>query len=329
MKFIHQTKIWASFREKAKHEKSFEISVKKHDKEVLHAWIQKMPLRGKASCLYCNRGPIFENFSDGGENFMKQATEIAHQENAVFLRIEPPIVLNSKEAQKYQEEANKLGFRKAHTSHQPECTTIIDLTKSLDEILANMKQKGRYNIRLAEKKGVKIRKSEPSNAVQFEKDIDSYYKILDETTKRDSFCGHGKKFYSDMVRILGEKGAGALYIAEYEGEAIAGLIATFYEKQAIYYYGASSDKHRNVMAPYLLQWHVIKEAKTRGMESYDFLGIAPPGAKNHPWEGVTGFKMKFGGEIVQYVPAKEYVFKPFLYCLMLIIKKLSRFYFSR
>ncbi len=128
-----------------------------------------------------------------------------------------------------------------------------------------------------------------------------------------------------MVRILGEKDACALYLAEYEGEIIAGLIATFHEKQAIYYYGASSNKHRNVMAPYLLQWNVIQEAKNRGMENYDFLGIAPPGAKNHSWEGVTGFKMKFGGEIIQYVSAKEYVFKPLTYYLMIIVKKIKRF----
>jgi lipid II:glycine glycyltransferase (peptidoglycan interpeptide bridge formation enzyme) len=325
MQFIHQSKIWADFREKAKQEKSFEISVKNETKEILHAWIQKMPLRGKLSCLYCNRGPVFENFADGGQDFMQQVKKIAKQENAVFLRIESPVILDSQEAEKYESTAKKLGFKKAHTSHQPQCTTIIDLTQDLDVILKNMKQKGRYNIRLAEKKGVKIRKSDPRNSAQFEKDIDSYYKILKETTKRDAFLGHGKKFYEDMVRILGEKDACALYLAEYEGEIIAGLIATFHEKQAIYYYGASSNKHRNVMAPYLLQWNVIQEAKTRRMTHYDFLGIAPPGAKNHPWEGVTGFKMKFGGGIVQYVSAKEYIFKPFTYYLMIIVKKIKGF----
>jgi len=324
MKFIHQSKIWADFRQKAKGEKSFEISIKKERKEVLHAWIQKMPLRGDSSWLYCNRGPVFENFADGAEDFMQKVKEIAKEENSIFLRIEPPIILSSHEANKYEAVIKKLGFREAHTSHQPQCTTTIDLTQSLDIILANMKQKGRYNIRLAEKKGVKIRKSDSKNTVQFAKDINAYYKILEETTKRDSFLGHGKKFYGDMVKFLGEKDAGALYLAEYEGKIIAGLIATFYEKQAIYYYGASSNKHRNVMAPYLLQWHVIQEAKTRGMTQYDFLGIAPPGAKNHPWEGVTGFKMKFGGEIVKYVSAKEYVFKPITYYLLVLLKKIRR-----
>jgi lipid II:glycine glycyltransferase (peptidoglycan interpeptide bridge formation enzyme) len=126
-----------------------------------------------------------------------------------------------------------------------------------------------------------------------------------------------------MIEILGEKDFAKMYLAEYEGETIAGVIVTFYEDTATYYYGASSNKHRNVMAPYLLQWHAIKEAKSRNMKKYDFLGISPPDAKNHPWQGVTEFKMKFGGEIVEYVKAKEFIFKPFWYWVIRIVKKLK------
>jgi len=83
----------------------------------------------------------------------------------------------------------------------------------------------------------------------------------------------------------------------------------------IYYYGASDNHYRKVMAPYLLQWEAIKESKKRGCKYYDFLGIAPEGAVNHPWAGVTQFKGKFGGEVVDYPKAKDLVLKPFWYFL--------------
>ena len=78
------------------------------------------------------------------------------------------------------------------------------------------------------------------------------------------------------------------------------------------------------MAPYLLQWHAICEAKKLGFAHYDFLGIAPSGSKNHPWQGVTDFKLKFGGEIVNYVKAKEFVFKPLWYFIIRLVKKIKR-----
>lgn len=306
---IHQTKTWAKFREATKGEKKIEINAEKK----YYAIIQKIPLPMGKSWLYCNRGPVFEELSENAfDEFLSKTKELARKENSVFLRIEPPYEKNK--AEKYSKLCKKLGFKDAHTSHQPEVTLIIDLTKSENEILAQMKQKGRYNIRLADKKGVKIKES---------KDADSFYKILKETTTRDKFTPHGKDFYKKMIEILGEKDFAKMYLAEYEGETIAGIIVTFYQDTATYYYGASSNKHRNVMAPYLLQWHAIKEAKSRNMKKYDFLGISPPDAKNHPWQGVTEFKMKFGGEIVEYVKAKEFIYKPFWYWVIRIAKKLK------
>ena len=152
--------------------------------------------------------------------------------------------------------------------------------------------------------------------------VDAFYKILQETTKRDKFVGHKKEFYQKMLDDLSKKDMAKLYEAEYEGETIAGILVTFYKDTATYYYGASSNRFRNVMAPYLLQWHAMQEAKKRGMKYYDFLGISPPDEKNHPWKGVTAFKTKFGGEIVEFVRAREYLFKPFLYWLMVVLKKI-------
>ncbi|MFC1600395.1 lipid II:glycine glycyltransferase FemX [Patescibacteria group bacterium] len=277
MHYIEQTKNWAEFRKSAKSENFYEID---------GIFVQKMPLPMGKCWLYVNRGEILD------------LTDLAKRTGAVFARFEHP----------YQKHDFDKRLRPAHAHYQPDTTLIIDLTKSEHEILAQMKQKGRYNIRLAEKKGVAI--SESSDASKF-------FKILKQTTERDKFSGHNKEFYQKMIEMVdGAK----LYYAEYEGQIIAGVIATFYKDTAVYYYGASSNEHRNVMAPYLLQWHTIREAKSKGCKYYDFLGIAPEGVANHPWKGVTAFKRKFGGEVYEYAEAKELVFKPFWYFVMRVVK---------
>lgn len=277
MDYIEQTTSWAEFRKTAKNEIFYEID---------STFVQQMPLPMGKCWIYVNRGKII-NLDD-----------LAKRTGAVFARFEHP----------YQKHDFDKKLQKAHAHYQPDTTLVIDLTKSEDEILAQMKQKGRYNIRLSEKKGVQIHES---------KDASEFYKILKQTTERDKFSGHNAEFYQKLIDMVdGAK----LYYAQYEGQIIAGVIATFYKDTAVYYYGASSNEHRNVMAPYLLQWHAIREAKSRGCKFYDFLGIAPEDSTNHPWKGVTAFKKKFGGEVYEYAEAKELVFKPFWYWLLRIVK---------
>lgn len=282
MHYIEQTKNWAEFRKSAKNENFFEID---------DVFVQKIPLPLGKCWLYVNRGPIVD------------LDKLAIQQKAVYARYEHPYL---------KSDNHKLhkNLKDAHAHYQPEVTLVIDLTKSEQEILAQMKQKGRYNIKIAQKNNVKIIES---------KDATEFYKILKQTWERDKFKGHLQDFYQKMIDMVdGAK----LYYAEFEGEIIAGIIVTFYKDTATYYYGASSNKHRNVMAPYLLQWHAIQAAKAKGCKFYDLLGIAPEGAKNHPWQGVTEFKRKFGGEVVEYAHAKERIYKPFWYWVMRIIKKL-------
>jgi lipid II:glycine glycyltransferase (peptidoglycan interpeptide bridge formation enzyme) len=129
-----------------------------------------------------------------------------------------------------------------------------------------------------------------------------------------------------MLNIF--KNEAQLFLAEYEGKIIAGGIFTYLNQEAIYYYGASSNKNRNVMAPYLIQWTAIQEAQKRKCKIYDFLGITPEKAnKNHPWQGVTSFKKKFGGKIVNYSPAQEIVLKPLIYNLFIMLKKVRNLAF--
>jgi len=173
---------------------------------------------------------------------------------------------------------------------------------------------------MAKKKGVKIHLCNPRNPEEFERDIDAYYKMLKETTQRDGFSAHNKDVYRNMVEVLTGHNFVKFYIAEYEGKILAATIVTYFKDTATYYYGVSSNHCRNLMAPYLLQWEAIKEAKKHEMKTYDFLGISPPHAKDHSWKGVTEFKRKFGGKEVSYTPPQEYAYKPFIYWLYRIYK---------
>ena len=308
---IEQTKSWAQFRESATGESFSEITFGNNRRAI----ISVMRLPHGLSWLYCNRGPFLNDLSrETMRDFLENTRDIAQNENAVFLRIEPPYTVNSKEEKTYNEVMRALRFRPAHASHQPAYTRVINLTQSEGDILAQMKQKGRYNIRLAKKKGVTVKE---------ETDVTPFYHMLQETTKRDGFSPHKKRFYQEMIDILGKKNMAALYIAEYKKTIIAGLIATFHDKKATYYYGSSSNTHRNVMAPYLLQWHAMKEAKQLGCTTYDLLGIAPPNNPHHPLRGVSSFKKKFGGKIIHYTDAREYVYKPLWYNAIRLIKKIK------
>jgi|TARA_B100001971_G_C18233404_1_gene565425 hypothetical protein len=207
---------------------------------------------------------------------------------------------------------------------QPEATRIIDLTKSEDEILAQMKQKGRYNIKVATKHGVTVRQSTINN--QQSTDIDDFYNLIQKTAKRDRFKAHSKEHYKKFLENL--DGAFMLLafapsIVNCQLSIVAGLIGVIHKNQGIYYYGASSHAHRNLMAPYLLQWEAIKYCKDKGCDSYDLFGIAPPdSSENHPWKGVSAFKEKFGGDVVIYPEEKMILLKPLMYKLIQIKRKL-------
>ncbi len=182
----------------------------------------------------------------------------------------------------------------------PSTSSILDLTTGWEVIEAGMKAKTRYNIRLAEKKGVTI---EISGLEAY----DDFTRLLEQTATRDGFSLHPLEYYEAMLRTLGPStGSGSssevrafLAIARFDGRPIAANLMIDFNGQRTYLHGASSNLHRNVMAPYLLHKYLIVDAIEKGMTSYDFWGVAPVGSSaSHPWAGVTRFKLGFGGEIV-------------------------------
>jgi len=337
---IHQTPEWGHFQSEIPGRGKYWIIVlEEADKIIAGALMLRTSLPHGYSWLYTPRGPLltYENSEQACSQMnilLEVIKKIAKEEKAVFLRIDPLIEKSARADFNGEKtsETSHLGlechrhaplsfphFRQNIHGFQPDHTLILDLTKSEDELLAQMKPKGRYNMRLAEKKGVKIRTSTPRDP-HFARDLASFYRILHETTSRDGFHGHNQDFYKNMLESLGSDHS-TLYLAEFEGKIIAASLNTFFGNTATYYYGASSNEHRNVMAPYLLHWQAIRDAKDKGYNFYDFFGIAPENAVNHPWGGVTDFKKKFGGTEISYQLPQEFIFKKTLYLLYHTYKK--------
>jgi lipid II:glycine glycyltransferase (peptidoglycan interpeptide bridge formation enzyme) len=178
----------------------------------------------------------------------------------------------------------------SYRHEQPEATLLVDLTASEEDILAKMHQKGRYNIKVADKNGVQARESS---------DVETYARLAHETAARDGFRAPSRTQFAAFLRHI--PGSFLLIATSPDGMPIAGLIGAVWKECGIYYYGASSNEHRALMAPYALQWAAMRRCKAAGCLRYDLLGVAPPDAPdNHPWRGITGFKEKFGGKLVTY-----------------------------
>jgi lipid II:glycine glycyltransferase (peptidoglycan interpeptide bridge formation enzyme) len=179
-----------------------------------------------------------------------------------------------------------------------------------------MKQKTRYNIRLAEKKGVRVRQGE-------EADLAGYYELARLTARRDGFDIHNLAYYQMAYRLFSPHQCARL-LAEFEGALLAALLVFKFGSSAYYFYGASSNEHRNLMPAYLIQWAAIRWAKAQGCTHYDLWGIpdAPPAMLEAEFQerqdglwGVYRFKRGFGGQIVKSIGAYDYVYQPLWYRL--------------
>ena len=167
---------------------------------------------------------------------------------------------------------------------QPSETRILSLNLPVEELLSKMHPKTRYNIRLASKRGVTVRQGSRD-------DFDSLWSLLLITSQRDNFHLHRREYYLALINSPAIK----FLIAEYYGQVLAVGIFAYWGDMAIYLHGASGDEHRELMAPYALQWQAIKLAYDLGIQRYDLFGIS-----SQKWPGVTRFKQGFGGDIVHY-----------------------------
>ena len=201
----------------------------------------------------------------------------------------------------------------------------------LDALLAQCKPKWRYNIRLAEKKGVQVRCFPGSQA---EDVIPIFYRLYRETAARDGIAIHSENYYHSLCRLAvdpafdTERILISIYIAYFEEKPLAAIITLFSPSGAIYLYGASSNEHRNLMPAYLLQWQAIQDAQKYGCPSYDFYGIPPTDDSHHPMYGLYRFKTGFGGTIIHRVGTLDIPVRGFRYRLYLCAEQLRAFWFK-
>jgi lipid II:glycine glycyltransferase (peptidoglycan interpeptide bridge formation enzyme) len=289
---------------------------------------------------YMPKGPVFSDQLSGIKDaFWAEVDAVCRARRAIFLKVEPDelecddsrrriaksrdFTLQLKiEPDEWKDSHSSPGTRHSFLrasphSIQPRRTIIVDLRGSEEDILARMKQKCRYNIRLAEKKGVAVRAWD---------NIEAFHRMMLITSERDVFGVHSLEYYRRAYNLFHKAGMCEMLVAEYEGRPLAALMVFAHGKRAWYMYGASTDEERNRMPTYLLQWEAMRWAKARGCEEYDLWGIPDEDEptleadfetrRDGLW-GVYRFKRGFGGEVRRAAGALDRVYNLPLYCLYL------------
>jgi peptidoglycan pentaglycine glycine transferase (the first glycine) len=249
-----------------------------------------------------------DKLQETSNEFWKEVDSVCKKNKAIFLKFEP--------------DSWETSFLIPHSSFlislhniQPPRTIVIPIEESEETILARMKPKCRYNIHLAEKKGVTIRTWD---------DIPAFHEMMTVTGGRDNFGVHSKEYYQRAYELFHPKGTCELLVAEYEGKPLASLMVFANGKRAWYVYGASNDQERNRMPTYLLQWQAIRWAKARGCEEYDLWGVPDENeetleanfeSRHDGLWGVYRFKRGFGGQLKRAAQALDRVYNPLLYWL--------------
>ncbi|WP_069804834.1 lipid II:glycine glycyltransferase FemX [Thermogemmatispora onikobensis] len=265
--------------------------------------VSRLPVLG--TYFYAPRGPVID---DPSSPALGQLLDFVRQEarrrGAFMLKVEPSVPDGD---ERWLAALRSHGFRRTPYAMHIRHEWVLDIRPDEQALLANMKEKWRYNIRLAARKGVSVRRGEGPA------DLDTFYRLYRITSERDRFFIHEKPHYEDILRLYSEGDRAALFLAEYEGQAIAGLIALRFGRWSWYMYGASSNEHRNRMPNHLLQWTAIRWAKEHGCWYYNFRGIPDILEEGQELWGVYVFKQGFGGYPLRFLETHDLAYKPLVY----------------
>lgn len=266
--------------------------------------------RGPLSIAYIPRGPVFaENDGDALIGLFQEIDRVAKKAHALYLIVEPndPFPLAGTFKQH--------GFVRGSDHIQPDRTVQVPLLED-EPLLAQMHQKTRYSVRLAQRRGVEVTRASDTEA-----GVAEFYQLLEDTSERNAFGIHSRAYYDDFMRVFNDNAI--LLTARHEGNTAASLIAARFGKEAIYMYGASSTEHRAHGAAFLLQFEAMRWAREAGCERYDLWGIPSEdpestgleggrvaGTKGDDWRGLYKFKVGFGGQIVRFPTSLERRYHP-------------------
>ncbi len=275
---------------------------------------------GGFSVLYVPRGPLVDwNDSVWSRRVTTDLQTLARKRKAIFIKMDPELVLGygipgSEEdlpnpgAGRVLQELEASGWRASPEQVQFRNTACLDLRGDEAQWLARMKQKARYNLRLAQKKGVQVRAGG-------DPDLPGLYRMYAETSVRDGFVIRDEGYYLRLWRMFIERGLAEPLIAEVDGEPVAAIIPFYFAGRAWYLYGMSRQAHREKMPNYLLQWEAMRRAKTRGCTKYDLWGAPDVFDESDSMWGVFRFKEGIGARVVRTAGAWDYPARPLFYVL--------------
>jgi len=261
------------------------------------------------SIAYLPKGPV----GQGWDTLWPEIDSLCRRRRAIFLKVEP----DCWDIEPQMPPPNKVpvGFRPSLQAIQPPRTLVVSLVGKEAELLERMKQKTRYNIRLALKKGV---------VVGLINDVELFYRLMQATGERDQFGVHSLAYYEKVYSLFHPRGECEMLLAEFHGEPLAALMVFARGRRAWYFYGASADAHRERMPSYLLQWEALRWARAHGCEEYDLWGVpdfeedileANFTSRSDGLWGVYRFKRGFGGELRRSAGPWDRVYHPAMYRL--------------
>lgn len=288
---------------------------------VLKRTILRNAFAARVSILYAPKGPLLDWSNESLRNrVFDDLQSFANRQGAIFLKIDPDIVLgrgveSGNSDQVIPSEMKRRGWVESQEQIQFKNTVIVDLSESEETMLARMKQKTRYNIRLAEKKGVSIRAGKLD-------DLENLYRMYAETSVRDGFVIRDENYYmlvwrSFMWQVEGQRSEPLAIplIAEVDNEPVAAIFLFMFAGRAYYVYGMSRNVHREKMPTYLLQWEAMKVAKANGCVTYDLWGAPDVFDESDSMWGVYRFKEGLGGEVIRTLGAYDFAPNKILYKL--------------
>jgi len=300
---------------------------------ILKRQILRNGFAARLSILYTPKGPLLDWTNESLRNrVLNDLQSLAKRQGAIFLKMDPDVVLgtgipNSENdaldngGQAVVSELKRRGWGYSSDQIQFKNTVLVDLNASEEEILARMKQKARYNIRLAEKKGVSVR-------VGMKEDLPMLYKMYAETSVRDGFVIRDEGYYKTVWETFMSKTNSPIsnspvsnlqspftepLIAEVNDEPVAAIFVFYFAGRAYYVYGMSSAVHREKMPTYLLQWEAMKRAKAKGCNFYDLWGAPDVFDESDSLWRVYRFKEGLGGKVVRTLGAWDFAPNPLWY----------------
>jgi lipid II:glycine glycyltransferase (peptidoglycan interpeptide bridge formation enzyme) len=279
-----------------------------------------LPRFGRIAVLYAPRGPILDyNDVPLRRRVLADLQDLAQRSGAIFLKIDPAVPLGRGLPTPQNASEDPLGASLVHDLEtagwslsreqiQFRNTLILDLSPGEDALLASMKQKTRYNIHLAQRRGVRVRLGGAD-------DIALLYRMYAETSVRDGFVIRNRGYYDQAWGSFLHAGMAQAFVAEVGGDPVAAILVYRFGDTCWYLFGMSREAHREDMPNHLLQWEAIRWARAQGARTYDLWGAPDRLTPDDPMWGVVRFKEGFGAEVVRTVGAWDFVVRPLLYAL--------------